>query len=57
MTERKRLRIAVQKSGRLYDKSLSLLSKCGLDFDIASEGCDDGLFDALGLHFFLDLAD
>lgn len=34
MVKRKRLRIAVQKSGRLHDKSLSLLSKCGLDFDV-----------------------
>src|SRR5271170_3456002 len=34
MTKRKRLRIAVQKSGRLHDKSLSLLGKCGLDFDV-----------------------
>jgi ATP phosphoribosyltransferase len=32
--ERKRLRIAVQKSGRLSEKSLALLEKCGLDFDV-----------------------
>jgi ATP phosphoribosyltransferase len=34
MIKRKRLRIAVQKSGRLHDKSLSLLAKCGIDFDV-----------------------
>ncbi|MBI3506877.1 MAG: ATP phosphoribosyltransferase [Proteobacteria bacterium] len=34
MTKRKRLRIAVQKSGRLNEKSLALLEKCGIDFDI-----------------------
>lgn len=34
MIERKRLRIAVQKSGRLSEKSLALLEKCGLDFDV-----------------------
>ena len=34
MIERKRLRIAVQKSGRLSEKSLALLEKCGIDFDV-----------------------
>ncbi len=29
---KERLRIAIQKSGRLTDKSLDLLSRCGLDF-------------------------
>ncbi len=29
-----RIKIAIQKSGRLAEKSLSLLAKCGLDFDL-----------------------
>jgi len=35
--ERERLRIAVQKSGRLAEKSTRLFSKCGLDFDIRKD--------------------
>lgn len=34
MKERKRLRIAVQKSGRLNERSLTLLEKCGIEFDV-----------------------
>ena len=34
MNERRRLRIAVQKSGRLSEKSLALLKKCGVDFEV-----------------------
>lgn len=34
MKENNRLKIAIQKSGRLADKSISLLMKCGLDFDL-----------------------
>ncbi len=34
MRELNRLRIAIQKSGRLAEKSISLFSKCGLDFDL-----------------------
>src|SRR5438128_2454123 len=34
MAARERLRIAVQKSGRLNEKSLALLSQCGLNFDV-----------------------
>jgi ATP phosphoribosyltransferase len=34
MAARERLRIAVQKSGRLNEKSLSLLGQCGLNFDV-----------------------
>ena len=33
MTDRTRLRIAVQKSGRLADPSLLLLEKCGIRFE------------------------
>src|SRR6267154_2292227 len=29
--EQKRLRIAIQKSGRLYEDSVKLLSECGID--------------------------
>src|SRR5258708_4398544 len=29
--EQKRLRIAVQKSGRLYEESVKLLGECGID--------------------------
>jgi ATP phosphoribosyltransferase len=36
VSERTRLRIAIQKSGRLNDKSLSLLQKCGLGFETAN---------------------
>jgi ATP phosphoribosyltransferase len=32
-----RLRIAVQKSGRLADKSIALLMKCGIDFDLRKD--------------------
>lgn len=32
-----RLRIAVQKSGRLADKSLNLLRQCGLEFDLRKD--------------------
>ncbi len=34
MNARRRLRIAVQKSGRLNEKSLALLKKCGIDFEV-----------------------
>jgi ATP phosphoribosyltransferase len=34
MAARERLRIAVQKSGRLNEKSLALLAQCGLNFDV-----------------------
>ncbi len=37
MKDRTRLRIAVQKSGRLADKSLALFTKCGLDFDLRKD--------------------
>ncbi len=33
MTERESVRIAVQRSGRLSDKSLDLLARCGFDFE------------------------
>lgn len=33
MSERKRVRIAVQRSGRLSDKSLDLLGRCGFEFE------------------------
>lgn len=32
-----RLKIAIQKSGRLAEKSISLLIKCGLDFDLRKD--------------------
>ncbi len=34
MLKKDRLKIAIQKSGRLSEKSISLLMKCGLDFDL-----------------------
>lgn len=34
MKESNRLKIAIQKSGRLAEKSIALLMKCGLDFDL-----------------------
>lgn len=34
MNNSKRLRIAIQKSGRLAEKSISLFTKCGLDFEL-----------------------
>ena len=34
MRDSKRLRVAIQKSGRLADKSISLLAKCGIEFDL-----------------------
>lgn len=37
MRDNQRLRIAVQKSGRLSEKSLALFSKCGLDFDLRKD--------------------
>ena len=33
MSERERVRIAVQRTGRLSDKSLDLLGRCGFEFD------------------------
>jgi ATP phosphoribosyltransferase len=36
-TERQRLRIAIQKSGRLADKTMELFSKCGLEFDFSKD--------------------
>jgi ATP phosphoribosyltransferase len=35
--ERARLRVAIQKSGRLSDKSVALFTKCGLDFDLRKD--------------------
>lgn len=32
-----RLRVAIQKSGRLAEKSVSLFTKCGLDFDLRKD--------------------
>jgi ATP phosphoribosyltransferase len=32
-----RLKIAIQKSGRLAEKSISILMKCGLDFDLRKD--------------------
>ena len=37
MQNKNRLRIAIQKSGRLAEKSISLLVKCGLDFDLRKD--------------------
>ena len=37
MNDQTRLRIAIQKSGRLAEKSISLFSKCGLDFDLRKD--------------------
>lgn len=37
MREDNRLRIAIQKSGRLSEKSISLFAKCGLDFDLRKD--------------------
>lgn len=34
MREPRRLKAAIQKSGRLADKSLALLAKCGVEFDL-----------------------
>lgn len=37
MKDEQRLRIAIQKSGRLAEKSISLFAKCGLDFDLRKD--------------------
>lgn len=37
MRDNQRLRVAVQKSGRLSEKSLALFAKCGLDFDLRKD--------------------
>lgn len=37
MKDDTRLRIAIQKSGRLAEKSISLFTKCGLDFDLRKD--------------------
>jgi ATP phosphoribosyltransferase len=37
VSDRNRLRIAIQKSGRLSDKSVALFTKCGLDFDLRKD--------------------
>lgn len=37
MKDEQRLRIAIQKSGRLAEKSVSLFAKCGLDFDLRKD--------------------
>lgn len=37
MRDNNRLRIAIQKSGRLSEKSIALFSKCGLDFDFRKD--------------------
>lgn len=37
MRDNDRLRIAIQKSGRLAEKSVALFSKCGLDFDFRKD--------------------
>ncbi len=52
MRENERLRIAIQKSGRLSERSLSLFKKCGLDFDL--ESGKDRLFHQC-LDFPIDL--
>jgi ATP phosphoribosyltransferase len=36
-TNSPRLRLAIQKSGRLTDKSLALFLKCGIDFDLRKD--------------------
>jgi ATP phosphoribosyltransferase len=36
-TSPERLRLAIQKSGRLTDKSLAIFTKCGLDFDLRKD--------------------
>src|SRR5271154_1708503 len=37
MRDTERLRVAIQKSGRLAEKSVALFSKCGLDFDLRKD--------------------
>jgi ATP phosphoribosyltransferase len=37
MSESSQIRMAVQKSGRLSEKSFSLLQRCGLNFDLAKD--------------------
>ncbi len=37
MKDEGRLRIAIQKSGRLAEKSIALFTKCGLDFDLRKD--------------------
>lgn len=37
MRDENRLRVAIQKSGRLAEKSISLFMKCGLDFDLRKD--------------------
>ncbi len=37
MKNKERLRIAIQKSGRLSEKTISLFSKCGLTFDLRKD--------------------
>lgn len=37
MKDTQRLRIAIQKSGRLSEKSIALFTKCGLDFDMRKD--------------------
>ncbi len=37
MKDENRLRVAIQKSGRLAEKSISLFMKCGLDFDLRKD--------------------
>ncbi len=37
MRDENRLRIAIQKSGRLAEKSIALFAKCGLDFDLRKD--------------------
>ena len=51
MKESARLKIAIQKNGRLAEKSVSLLMKCGLDFDLRRDRlihkCNDFPIDLL----------
>src|SRR5205823_896738 len=49
---RQRLRIAVQKSGRLNEKSMALLAQCGLNFDVRA-GRDRLFYQSA--HFPIDL--
>ncbi len=52
MAARERLRIAVQKSGRLNEKSMALLGHCGLNFDV-QRGRERLLYQSA--HFPIDL--
>ena len=49
MSEEKRLRIAIQKSGRLSEKSLEIIRSCGIDFQ-----ADDRVLRSSASNFPLD---